>query len=51
MIDKLLSEFINATDSEREEFHRRVSQAGTVSAEGLAKAACALSEIARSIKE
>lgn len=50
MIDKFINEFINASDCEREEFHRRVSQAGIVSAEELAKAANALSEVARNIK-
>ncbi len=49
MIDRLIHEFIHASDDERKEFCRRVTSAG-VSAEELTKAASMLSEIAKSIK-
>lgn len=48
MIDRLIHEYLSATDDERAAFHKTVAQAG-VSAEELIKAANTLSEIARKI--
>ena len=49
MIERLIHEFVNASDDERAAFHERVAQCG-VSAEKLIKAVNMLSEIARNIK-
>ena len=48
MIDRLIHEYLGATDEERAAFHKTVAQYG-VSAEDLIKAANTLSEIARNI--
>lgn len=49
MIDRLIHEYLSATDEERAVFHERVAQCGLSAAE-LAQAANTLSEIARKIK-
>ena len=48
MIDRLIHEYLSATDEERAAFHERVAQCGLSAAE-LVKAANTLSEIARNI--
>lgn len=49
LIDRLIHEYLSATDDERAAFHERVAQCGLSAAE-LVKAANTLSEIARKIK-
>lgn len=48
MIDRLIHEYLSATDDERAAFHKTVAQCGLSAAE-LIKAANTLSEIARKI--
>lgn len=48
MIDRLIHEYLSATDDERAAFHKTVAQCGLSAAE-LAQAANTLSEIARNI--
>lgn len=49
MIDRLIHEYLSATDEERAAFHERMAQCGLSAAE-LVKAANTLSEIARNIQ-
>ena len=49
MIDRLIREYMDASDEEREAFHKQVGQCG-VSAENIKKAVDTLSEIARDIE-
>ena len=49
MIDRLIQEYMDASDEEREAFHKQVGQCG-VSAENIKKTVDTLSEIARNIK-
>ena len=48
MIDRLIKEYVEASDEERKAFNERIGQCG-VSAENVVKAVNTMSEIARNI--